>query len=152
MTFTKRKLTREDKLWLRSMKAPTFIAGDYGACIVEAAQEKIALLCLGGQGVMTEKGEYISDIPEQWLLIWNNHFVKIDLYHTQKTVIHNKKVEGFFSIQKIMCEKNLLDHGDDIIKIIKEALRVYGTDYPGVEQEDIHFLRIPEPIYVTNVR
>lgn len=152
MAFIKRKLTQEDKLWLRSIKAPTFISGDYGAYIVEDEQKKIALVCLGGQGVMTEKGECISDIPEEWLLIWNNHFVKIDLFHAQKTVVHNKKVEAFFSIQKIICEKSFIENGKEILKIIKETLEVYGTDAPGVEFEDIHFLKITEPIYVTSVR
>ncbi len=107
MAFIKRKLTKEDKLWLRSIKAPTFISGDYGACIVENEKKEIALVCLGGQGVMTEKGKYISDMPEVWLLI---------------------------------------------LKIIKEALEVYGTDAPGVEYEDVHFWRFAEPVYVSVVR
>lgn len=152
MAFIKRKLTKEDKLWLRSIKAPTFISGDYGAAIVEDAKKKIALVCLGGQGVMTEKGECISDIPEVWLLIWNDHFVKIDLFHTQKTVVRNKKVEAFFSIQKIVCEKCFIENGEEVLKKIKESLEAYGTDSPGVEYEDVHFLKVTEPIYVTNVR
>ncbi len=152
MAFVKRELTKEDELWLRSIKAPTFISEDYGACIVEDAKKKISLVCLGGQGVMTEKGECISDIPEEWLLIWNEHFVKIDLFHAQKTVVHNKKVEGFFSIQKIICEKSFKESGKEILEILKETLEVYGTDDPGVEYEDVHFLKIAEPIYVTNVR
>ena len=57
---------------------------------------------------MTEKGKYISDIPEAWLHIWNEHFVKIDLFHAQKTVVPNKRVEAFFSIQKIVCENKML--------------------------------------------
>ncbi len=152
MAFIKRKLTQEDKLWLRSIKAPTFISGDYGACIVEDVKKKVALVCLGGQGVMTEKGEYISDIPEEWLLIWDNHFVKIDLFYAQKTVVHNKKVEAFFSIQKIICEKKFMENSKEVLEMIKEILVAYGTDYPGVEYEDVHFLKITAPIYVTNVR
>lgn len=151
MPYIKRELTQDDELWLRSMKAPTFISGDYGACIVEDVKKKISLVCLGGQGVMTEKGEYISDIPEEWLLIWNEHFVKIDLFHAQKTVVHNKKVEGFFSIQKIICERIFMENSEEVLKIIKETLEVYGTDDPGVEYEDVHFLKIAKPIYVTNV-
>lgn len=152
MAFIKRKLTKEDKLWLRSIKAPTFISGDYGACIVENEKKEIALVCLGGQGVMTEKGKYISDIPEVWLLIWNEHFVKIDLFHAQKTVVPNKRVEAFFSIQKIVCEKCFIENTEEVLKIIKETLEVYGTDSPGVEYEDVHFLRIAEPVYVSVVR
>lgn len=151
MAFVKRKLTQDDILWLRSMKAPTFISGDYGACIVENVKKTIALVCLGGQGFMTEKGKYISDIPEVWLLIWNNHFVKIELFHAKKTVVDNKKVEAFFSIQKIVCEKSLIENSEEVLKAIKETLEVYGTDDPGVEFEDVHFLRVAVPVYVTDV-
>lgn len=151
MEFIKRELTQEDLLWLRSIKAPTFISGDYGACIVEDAKKMIALVCLGGQGFMTDKGEYISDIPEVWLLIWNNRFVKIELFHAKKTVVDNEKVEAFFSIRKIVCEKSLIENSEEVLKIIKETLEVYGTDDPGVEFENVHFLRVAVPIYVTNV-
>ena len=67
-------------------------------------------------------------------------------------MVHNKKVEAFFSIQKIVCEKGFIEKGEKVLKIIKETLEVYGTDVPGVEYENVHFLKITEPIYVTNVR
>ncbi|CAH1204388.1 hypothetical protein PAECIP111893_02240 [Paenibacillus plantiphilus] len=102
------------------------------------------LIALGGDG------EYGSDLPMFYMLIWNNNRIKVDAFSSGNGDISNG-VEMFWKITKIQAPKCLLEVKDEMIEIITEGIASEGFAGRCEWTKSVQFDYIAAPEFMLEV-